>query len=446
MLSEAKEHHRKLNFKDAESIYINILKLDPKNQEVLYFISLLYRQTGYDNLAIDFLEKASSYEPYNPSNYNGLGQIYLKLGNLDKALENYTKLLDLRPDSFESYFNIAEILKAKGNFIGAIENYEKSIRIKPDNINSYNNLGMLYLEHLQLKKAESVFKDLLLIKPELFRVKKLLSDIQLKIKLEENLINNSQIQNTFSDINSKFDDNDLIYSYLKLIKKCLTDTLRLEEDSYEYKMLLEGLTWPLYAETMIGIKRLNNLHYCISDVLKNNIEGDFIETGVWKGGATIFMRAALKAYNIHNRNVWVADSFEGLPKPNEKLYPLDFGSSFHHYTALKISIEDVKSNFRKYDLLDDKVKFLKGWFKDTLPTAPIDKISVLRLDGDMYESTIDAITNLYPKLSVNGYIIIDDYHIVEGCKQAISDYRNKFNITEEIISIDFAGAFWKKVN
>lgn len=445
MLNRAKEQHKIGNYNEAEEIYLKLLNLNDTNQEVLYFISLLYQQMGKDKDAIEFLEKAVVYDEYNPANYNSLADIYIRNKEFNKALENINKLLDLRPDIFEAQFNKAEILKFKGDYISAIDSYERAIRLRPDNIKAYNSLGTLYIEHNQLKKAEDIFKNLLLLKPELPRIKKVLSDIQLRIKLEENLVKNTEIQNLFSDINVRFDENDLIYSYLKLLKKCLTDTLRLDEESQDYKMLLEGLTWPLYAETMIGIKRLNNLHYCMSEVIKNNVDGDFIETGVWKGGATIFMRAFLKAYNIKDRNVWVADSFDGLPPPNESLYPLDKDSVFHYYNALKISIDDVKSNFIKYDLLDSQVKFLKGWFKDTLQTAPIEKLSILRLDGDMYESTMDAIMNLYPKLSINGYIIVDDYRIVEACKQAIHDYRTINNINEEIIEIDFAGVYWKKL-
>jgi predicted O-methyltransferase YrrM len=76
---------------------------------------------------------------------------------------------------------------------------------------------------------------------------------------------------------------------------------------------------------------------------------------------------------------------------------------------LAVSREDVERNFAKYGLLDDRVVFLQGWFKDTLPSAPIGKIALLRLDGDMYESTMDALQNLYPKLSPGGYCIIDDF-------------------------------------
>src|SRR4030042_659962 len=165
---------------------------------------------------------------------------------------------------------------------------------------------------------------------------------------------------------------------------------------------VEGRIWPLYAETMIGLRRLDNIQFCIESVLSNNIQGDLIEAGVWRGGASIFMKAVLVANRSIDRRVFVADSFEGLPRPDEKKYPLDRGDIHHTEKYLSVSIDEVKNNFLKYGLLDDKVIFLKGWFKDTLVSAPIEKLSVLRIDADMYESTNDVLFNLYPKLSDGG--------------------------------------------
>lgn len=213
---------------------------------------------------------------------------------------------------------------------------------------------------------------------------------------------------------------------------------------YNKEARLEGRDWPTYADTMIGLKRLNNIESCFNEIIKDNVQGDFIETGVWRGGATIFMKALLTISNIQDRVVWVADSFEGLPAPNEKKYKSDKGDLHHTMKELAISLDIVKNNFSKYGMLDENVRFLKGWFKDTLPNAPIKSLSLLRLDGDMYESTMDALVNLYPKLSKGGFIIVDDWGAVEGCKQAVIDYREKNNINEEIKTIDWAGIYWRK--
>jgi O-methyltransferase len=180
-------------------------------------------------------------------------------------------------------------------------------------------------------------------------------------------------------------------------------------------------------------------------VVSDGVPGDLIETGVWRGGAVIFMRAVLQAMGDTTRTVWAADSFEGLPAPNVAVYAADAGDRLHELGGLAVGVEQVKNNFRRYGLLDDQVKFLVGWFKDTLPTAPIEKLSVIRLDGDMYESTIQAIEALYPKLSPGGFCIVDDFgSFVDQAQRAVHDYRAKHGITDEIIDIDGSGAYWRK--
>ncbi|KEK24795.1 TylF/MycF family methyltransferase [Bacillus gaemokensis] len=205
----------------------------------------------------------------------------------------------------------------------------------------------------------------------------------------------------------------------------------------------DGNDWPRAAHSMIGRSRMNQLQQAMETVVRENIEGDFIETGVWRGGSCIFMRGFLKAHNITNRNVWVADSFEGLPAPNIEAYPKDFGDYLHTFDYLRVSLEQVQQNFEKYDLLDDQVHFLKGWFKDTLPTAPVEKLAIARLDGDMYESTMDGLVNLYDKVSKGGYIIIDDYGL-PVCAEAVTDFRKQRGIETPITTIDQFGVYWRK--
>lgn len=204
-----------------------------------------------------------------------------------------------------------------------------------------------------------------------------------------------------------------------------------------------GLGWPLNGYSMIGMKRMNNIQHCIETALADGIEGDFIETGVWRGGACIFAKALFEIYGA-DRKVWVADSFQGLPEPDTEHYPEDAGDDLYTIEQLRVSEEDVRDNFRRFDLLDDNVVFLKGWFKDTLPAAPVEKLAVVRLDGDMYESTMDGLVHLYPKLSPGGFLIVDDYGVIPACRKAVHDYRVKHGITEDIIDIDGSGHFWRK--
>lgn len=205
-----------------------------------------------------------------------------------------------------------------------------------------------------------------------------------------------------------------------------------------------GLDWPRDAETMIGLRRLDNVEACLSSVIEDDVPGDVIEAGAWRGGAAIFMRAILAAYGDTDRTVWVADSFRGLPKPDPIRHPADRGLDYTMHSELSVGVEQVRQNFARYGLLDDQVEFLVGWFKDTLPSAPIDDLALLRLDADLYESTLDALTCLYPKLSPGGYCIVDDYGLLEACRRAVHDYRKDHGITEPIHAVDWTGVYWRR--
>lgn len=207
----------------------------------------------------------------------------------------------------------------------------------------------------------------------------------------------------------------------------------------------EGTIWPDQGETMIGWQRLTHLEMCVKNVLHENIPGDFIETGVWRGGSCIFMSYLLKINNIKNRIVWIADSFQGLPAPDPQRYPPDSESTLHTFPYLAVTEAEVMRNFEKYVIENTNTRFLKGWFKDTLPTAPIEKLALLRLDGDMYESTMDALNALYHRLAPGGYCIIDDYGAIPACRQAVEDFRNAAGIAGEIIPIDWTGVYWRKL-
>lgn len=246
--------------------------------------------------------------------------------------------------------------------------------------------------------------------------------------------------------------------YLDLLKNCLTrllfgehllpiDPNTHEGVQFDPQRRVHGDDWPSEAETMVGLRRLDNVQQCVVDVLHRQVPGDLVETGVWRGGVTILMRAVLKAYGDPVRLVWAADSFEGLPVPDAEKYSADRGADFSKsagFEVLAASLEEVQANFARYGLLDDRVRFLKGWFRDTLPTAPIEQIAVLRLDGDLYESTIDALEALYPKVSVGGYVIIDDYQTWPQCRAAVEDYRAEHNLDEPIQHIDEHGSFWQR--
>ena len=227
------------------------------------------------------------------------------------------------------------------------------------------------------------------------------------------------------------------------VVRCLTSSTAPLEPCFDLAARAVGRDWPAQAETMIGLYRLENLQNCVTGVLEDGVPGDLIETGAWRGGACIFMRGMLRAFADTQRTVWVADSFQGLPHPDPVRYPADTGDPHWAFSELAVSLETVRANFLRYGLLDNQVRFLPGWFRDTLPSAPVSQLAILRVDGDMYESTIVALRSLYSKLSPGGYVIIDDYGALASCRQAVTDFRNEAGIKAELQPIDWTGVFWR---
>jgi O-methyltransferase len=206
---------------------------------------------------------------------------------------------------------------------------------------------------------------------------------------------------------------------------------------------LKGRDLPIYAPTMVGRDRLRNVRRIVEQVVADRVPGDLIEAGCWRGGVGILMRGVLEAYGSRDRSVWLADSFQGVPAPNEERYPADAGDLNHTADELAVSLGEVQSNFRRFGLLDERVRFLEGWFRDTLPGVRDRRWAVVRLDGDLYESTMDGLVNLYPGLAVRGYLIVDDFGF-PNCRAAVDDYRREHGITEPIERIDWTGVYWRR--
>ena len=205
-----------------------------------------------------------------------------------------------------------------------------------------------------------------------------------------------------------------------------------------------GNDWPPHAETMVGLARLDNVLHCASTALADGVPGDLVETGVWRGGTSIYLRAILEVLGgpaDAARKVWACDSFEGLP---EATLDIDEPMQFHTYPQLAVGVDAVKANFDRYGLLDERVEFVQGWFSDTLPGLPVEEIAVLRLDGDMYSSTMDALVALEPKVAPGGFVLVDDYGGIEACAQAVTDYRAEHGITAAIHEVDWTAVWWRK--
>lgn len=248
-------------------------------------------------------------------------------------------------------------------------------------------------------------------------------------------------------------DPDTRRAYLDLLVRAVTGFL-LEDGAidpghadgrFDREARAEGRDWPRLGHTMIGLARLQQLREACEDVIARGIPGDFLEAGVWRGGACILMRAVIAAHGDAERRVWLADSFAGVPGEHAYAEEDHYGRwPFHEYAALAVSRAEVEANFARYGLLDERVMFIEGLFADTLPCAPVERLSVLRLDGDLYASTMDALRALYPRVSPGGYVIVDDYGIVNGARFATLDYRKAHGVTAPMWNIDGQGVFWRK--
>ena len=239
-------------------------------------------------------------------------------------------------------------------------------------------------------------------------------------------------------------------AYLDLMRDSLIGRLNQDPplpaskvDRYYDSVREKGWDWPANAPSMIGLKRMENVRTECERVLAAGVRGDFMETGVWRGGACMMMRAVLKAYAISDRRVIAADSFAGFPAPAQSA-PTDDTSHLHTFGEFAVALEEVKANFARYGLLDEQVVFLQGLFKDTLPGAPVAQLAVLRLDGDLYESTRVGLVHLYHRLSAGGSLIADDYFLFEAQRRAVDEFREAHRIVDRIVQIDDFGGYWIK--
>ena len=271
--------------------------------------------------------------------------------------------------------------------------------------------------------------------------------------------------------------------------------------SFSLRDRVAGEDVSLNTLSMIGLARLDSLQACVEAVLHERVEGDLIEAGAAKAGACILMRAVLRANKDRTRRVFCCDTFsEGRRRPpNQALllllrpifsllallsrfpmrrwqrrlyallmrlqhsFPIDpahvsedtldsflfflqSGARFQRPVVppTGTGLDSVRSHFARFGLLDEQVVFLKGFFADTLPDSQSERFSLLRLDGVLYSSTMDALKHLYPKLSRNGFCIVDDYHSFEECKRAVDEYRSQHGISAPLVRVDAGSVFWRR--
>jgi O-methyltransferase len=198
-----------------------------------------------------------------------------------------------------------------------------------------------------------------------------------------------------------------------------------------------GLDWPLHGLTMVGLNRLDDLQACVEAVVRDGVEGDLIEAGAWRGGASILMRATLDTLGA-GRTVFVADSFQGFPAADTlgDLNATDF---------LAVPAEEVRESFTRFGLADG-VEIVPGFFEETLPRLADGRWALMRLDADTYEATRAALDALYPGLSVGGYVIVDDYGVMDRqeCRRAVDEFRAEHGIVEPLEEVDWTCVRWRR--
>jgi hypothetical protein len=254
-------------------------------------------------------------------------------------------------------------------------------------------------------------------------------------------------------------------SYLELLKLCLCDLTGVAtrevrwtgdrrlfhreligEDQIDWRA--QGKDWPLNGLTMVGLRRLDDLQACVESVVGDGVPGDLIEAGAWRGGASILIRATLDSLGAAERTLWVADSFAGFPVAEEQGVSADreLESHISDIGYLACPLEEVQRYFARFGC-DRGVRFLAGFFEQTMAELGGLRWSLVRLDADTYSATRAALDSLYPGLAAGGYVIVDDYfhpYLSGSCRRAVDDFRSEQGITEPIEQIDWNGARWRR--
>lgn len=237
-------------------------------------------------------------------------------------------------------------------------------------------------------------------------------------------------------------------TYIDLVKRSVTNYLYLGGSSAfdQFRCVehydLERSDWKIdrasCPTTLLRKGQLDLIEQAAVALEKDKIPGDYIEAGIWRGGAVLLMRALLDAYEISGRKVFAADSFARIPKNVRAVNdPVDQWRD--RWVA---SIDEVRQNIARFGMLDDRIVFVEGFFAESLARLSDERFALVRLDSDSYDSVETSLDYLYPLVSQGGIVIIDDWHL-PGCRMAVEDYRARYGIRDEVREYD-ANAYWVK--
>jgi Macrocin-O-methyltransferase (TylF) len=249
-------------------------------------------------------------------------------------------------------------------------------------------------------------------------------------------------------------------AYLELLKLSLCDLVGAETrmvakddhgvfsrplvDEQQLSWRVDGSDWPLNGLTMVGLRRLDDLQARIEQLVADRIEGDLIEAGAWRGGASILMRATLDSLG-DDRELWVADSFQGFPQPESGTVDDTLETDVGAIDYFAPGLEAVKGYFERFGV-GELVRFVPGFFEQTMAGLGGRRWALIRLDADGYNATRLVLDTLYGGLARGGYVVIDDYFTpgLDVCRDAVDGFRSDHGIEDEITRIDWTGARWRK--
>ncbi|MBV1857463.1 MAG: TylF/MycF family methyltransferase [Nannocystaceae bacterium] len=218
-------------------------------------------------------------------------------------------------------------------------------------------------------------------------------------------------------------------AYLELLKRAVTNYINLGDDKafgvfdpMGAKSRYDQYRWNIprcaQPQSLLSSTQLGLIERLMQFVLDRELPGDFLEAGVWRGGAAIFMRGVLAERKTIDRRVWLADTFAGIPyntDPAQAADPVDQWED-----RWEASLDEVRDAFARYGLLDDQVRFVQGPIVQSLAGVDLPPLAIARIDVDSYDSYRDALCQLVPRVVDGGYVIIDDWHL-PGCKRAVQN-------------------------
>lgn len=204
--------------------------------------------------------------------------------------------------------------------------------------------------------------------------------------------------------------------------------------------------------TMTSPERILALCEAVDYICKSEIDGDIVECGVWKGGSMAAVARTLQSISANERTLWMYDTYEGMSEPTANDVDLhgqlaqsllvqegEDNAEAADSIWCRCSLENVKNTLRDTGYPESHMRYVKGKVEDTLPIESPDKIAILRLDTDWYESTKCELENLFPKLVPGGVLIIDDFGHWQGCRKAVDEYFEKYNVKMFLHRVDYTG-------